>query len=191
MGQQSKGDWEQKQKQSQREKKRENKMREQQCRRLLPGSFSCTHICLQRVWVDPHVFAQVAWLPFLPPLSSTKDPMSFLSLQSPWPRDSCTVEAKVAAAELHPWLSICHFWPYKISASRSLKKKYSRVTWLNKSVNSGLFFFLKCVCELVGMCMCISVTLAFCSGACCLGTAVQPGASAPQRGLLLTTCHHR
>lgn len=30
-------------------KKEEDEMREQQCRRLLPGSLSCTHICLQRV----------------------------------------------------------------------------------------------------------------------------------------------
>lgn len=58
-------------------------------------------------------------------------------------------------------------------------------------MKSGLFFFLMCVCELVGMCMCMSVTLVFSSGACCLGRMVQPGASAPQRGLLLTTCHHR
>lgn len=29
--------------------KKKDEMREQQCRRLLPGSLSCTHICLQRV----------------------------------------------------------------------------------------------------------------------------------------------
>lgn len=41
------------------------------------------------------------------------------------------------------------------------------------------------------MCMCMSVTWESSSGACCLGTMVQPGAAAPQRGLLLTTCHRR
>lgn len=37
----------------------------------------------------------------------------------------------------------------------------------------------------------MSVTSESSSGACCLGTMVQPGASAPQRGLLWTTCHRR
>lgn len=64
-----------------KEKETEDEMREKPSRRLLPGSLSCAHICLQRARTDPHVFAQVAWLPFLPLLSPTKDPLSFLSLQ--------------------------------------------------------------------------------------------------------------
>lgn len=54
------------------------------------------HLCV-KVWADPHVFAQVAWLPFLPLLSPTKDPLSFLSLQSPRPKEKRLLQSTLGA----------------------------------------------------------------------------------------------
>lgn len=140
-------------------------MREQQSHCLLPGSLSCMHICARSVRADPHVFAQVAWLPFLPSLS--------LPLKTRCPSSNSNHRSQergplwqTQGARKSCWIALMT----QCLPCTNLKKKKSACerTWkrdLSYLLKKGCEFIFMCfyvfssvsVCEHVDMCICVAV----------------------------------
>lgn len=168
-------------------------MRVKQSRRLLPGRLSCEHICVWRFEQTPMCLLRshdcLSFLFSLP--LKTRCPSSHSSHHGQERKGYSNPHWE---QELHSWLWNIFTLRNKDLTIRSLEKKKK------KKVLPGLFSKMRVNIE-VWACVCVSnwvcayawlcVTWEPFAGACCLGTMVQPGAQALQRGLLLTTSHHR